>query len=87
LKDVVAKTRYKLSQLGYTQQPQAEGRRVGKPFMAVRGAAPGAPGAVGCISQTGPTGPGPEPAGDGTFALPFDKEGPQNVCPHCGKAK
>jgi hypothetical protein len=34
LSDIVMHTRDKLKQLGYTQRPQAEGRRVNKPFMS-----------------------------------------------------
>jgi len=111
LETVVSMTRDTLRAQGYTQEPQAEGRRVDKPFMINR-AVPGAPGAVGCISQTGPTGPVEEQVGvthastpeshldpvgpggvtgvmgpAGTYLLPFDKEGAQNVCPHCGKTK
>jgi len=107
LVNVVATTRAKLKRMGYTQEPQSEGRRVNKPFMSVNktyeDTAPiphtglvgetGATGPAGSLPEThyGPTGPtgvtGPTVSEDGTFALPFDKEGPQNVCPNCGKKK
>ena len=33
LKDLVKITRQRLARLGYTQRPQAEGRRINKPFL------------------------------------------------------
>lgn len=71
LEEVVKLTRDRLAQLGYTQQPQAEGRRKDKPFMLL--GAPGAPSnaAPRPTHPVGPTGPA-KPEEDETYPLPME---------------
>ena len=69
LEVAVVKTREKLSLLGYTQEPQPEGRRTGNPFGHVRGA----------------TEPGPEPQVEYEQTSLFDAIVEDGKCKCCGR--